>query len=93
MNPLIFADLDGTLLNDDDFSYDEAKAALGRIRRQQIPLIFTTRKTRLEIERLQAAMEMPEPFIAGNGAAIFFPDGYRNFKIDAGFRHTPYTVI
>ena len=93
MNPLIFSDLDGILLDHGDYSYDAAERALERIRRQQIPLIFTTSKTRLEIERLQAAMEIREPFIAENGAAIFFPDGYRSFKIDAGFRRAPYTVI
>lgn len=47
----------------------------------------------MEIERLQADMQILEPFIAENGAAVFFPDGYRNFKIDAGFHSSPYTVI
>jgi mannosyl-3-phosphoglycerate phosphatase len=93
MNLLVFTDLDGTLLDHACYSYDAAKTGLERIRCQQIPLIFTTSKTRLEIERLQAAMKIREPFIAENGAAIFFPDGYRNFKVDAGFRSPPYTVI
>jgi mannosyl-3-phosphoglycerate phosphatase len=93
MNPLVFTDLDGTLLDHACYSYDAAKTGLERIRCQQIPLIFTTSKTRLEIERLQAAMKIREPFIAENGAAIFFPDGYRKFKIDVGFRLPPYTVI
>jgi mannosyl-3-phosphoglycerate phosphatase len=93
MNLLIFTDLDGTLLDHGDYSYDAAKAGLDRIRCLQIPLIFTTSKTRLEIERLQAVMGIREPFIAENGAAIFFPDGYRNYKIHAGFWRTPYTSI
>lgn len=93
MNLLIFTDLDGTLLDHGDYSHGSAKAGLDRIRRLQIPLIFTTSKTRLEIERLQSVMALREPFIAENGGAIFFPAGYRNYKIDAGFRRTPYTEI
>jgi len=93
MNPLVFTDLDGTLLNHASYSCEAARAGLEQIRRQQIPLIFTTSKTRLEIERLQAVMQIREPFIVENGGAIFFPDGYRNLKIEAGFRFPPYTVI
>jgi len=93
MNLVVFTDLDGTLLGHDDYSYEAARDGIERIRHQQIPLIFTSSKTRLEIEALQAAMQIREPFIAENGAAIFFPDDYRNFKIDAGFRRPPYTVI
>ena len=93
MNLVVFTDLDGTLLGHDDYSYEAARDGIERIRHQQIPLIFTSSKTRLEIEALQEAMQIREPFIAENGAAIFFPDDYRNFKIDAGFRRPPYTVI
>lgn len=93
MNLLIFTDLDGTLLDEGSYSFEAAKAGLERIRCQQIPLIFTTSKTRLEIEALHAEMQIREPFIAENGAAIFFPEGYRNFKIDASYRQPPYTVI
>jgi mannosyl-3-phosphoglycerate phosphatase len=93
MNVLVFTDLDGTLLDPDSYSFDGAQTALDVLGRQQIPLIFTTSKTRSEIERLQAAMQIREPFIAENGAAVYFPDGYRNFKISAGFRYPPYTII
>jgi mannosyl-3-phosphoglycerate phosphatase len=93
MNLLVFTDLDGTLLDHGDYSYEAAKAGLDRIRCQQIPIIFTTSKTRLEIERLQAEMQIQEPFIPENGAAVSFPDGYRNFNIEGGVRHPPYTVV
>lgn len=93
MNLLIFTDLDGTLLDHFDYSYEAAKAALGRIRHQQIPMIFITSKTRLEIERLQADMQIQEPFISESGATLYFPNGYREFKINKGFRRPPYTII
>jgi mannosyl-3-phosphoglycerate phosphatase len=93
MNLLVFTDLDGILLDRGSQSYEAAEGALERISCERIPLIFTTSKTRLEIERLQAAMQIREPFIPENGAAIFFPDGYRHYRLNAGFRRPPYTVI
>ncbi|MGB5158883.1 HAD-IIB family hydrolase [Desulfobacterium sp. N47] len=93
MDLLVFTDLDGTLLNHKDYSYEAAHPALEKIRSRQIPLIFTSSKTRPEIEALQSYMQIREPFIAENGAAVFFPDNYLNFKIDAGIRRFPYTVV
>jgi len=93
VNPLIFTDLDGTLLDHDGYSYKAAGAALERIRRRRIPMIFATSKTRAEIERLQAEMRIREPFIPENGAAVFFPEGYRNFEIRNGAPRPPYTVV
>jgi mannosyl-3-phosphoglycerate phosphatase len=63
MNLVVFADLDGTLLGLDDYSYEAARDGMERIRYQQIPLIFTTSKTRLEIKGRQAGMPIREPFI------------------------------
>jgi mannosyl-3-phosphoglycerate phosphatase len=93
MNILVFTALDDALLDRDSYSYDAATAGLERIRHQKIPLIFTTSKTRMEIERLQSEMQIREPFITESGAAIYFPDGYRNLRIDAGFHSPPYTRI
>jgi mannosyl-3-phosphoglycerate phosphatase len=89
----VFTDLDGSLLDHDTYSFENAWPALERIRGRCIPLVFTSSKTRPEIERLQAAMGIREPFIVENGAAVFFPDGYRNWSIDDGIREPPYTVI
>lgn len=89
----IFTDLDGSLLDHDTYSFENARPALERIRARRIPLVFTSSKTRPEIERLQAAMGIREPFIVENGAAVFFPDGYRHWPVDDGTREPPYTVI
>jgi mannosyl-3-phosphoglycerate phosphatase len=93
MNLVVFTDLDGCLLDHWSYSYEAAQPALELIRRRQIPLVFTTSKTRVEVERLQRSMQLKEPFIVENGAAVFFPDGYRGWRIDAGFRQHPYTLI
>ncbi len=79
---VIFTDLDGSLLNHDDYSYKDALPSLNRIKKLKIPLIFTSSKTRIEIELLQKEIGIKEPFIVENGAAVFFPENYRGFKLD-----------
>ena len=69
---IIFTDLDGSLLNHEDYSFREALPALARIRRSAIPLIFVTSKTRGEVEILQQEMCIREPFIVENGGGIIF---------------------
>jgi mannosyl-3-phosphoglycerate phosphatase len=93
MHLAVFTDLDGSLLDHHTYSFAKAQPALDRIREQRIPLVFITSKTRPEVERVQAAMGIREPFIVENGGAIFFPDGYRDWRIDSGFRRPPYTVV
>lgn len=90
---VVFTDLDASLLDHADYSFQDALPALGLIRARNVPLVFTTSKTRAEVERLQAVMRIREPFIVENGAALFFPDNYRQLRIDSGFRQPPYTVI
>jgi len=72
---VIFTDLDGSLLNHEDYSFDDAKPSLEQISRDNIPLIFTTSKTKHECEILQQKMDITAPFIVENGAAIYYPDG------------------
>jgi len=72
---VIFTDLDGSLLKHEDYSFDEAKPTLAYIKENNIPLIFTTSKTKNECEILQSQMDIKAPFIVENGAAIYYPDG------------------
>ena len=72
---VIFSDLDGSLLNHEDYSFDEAKPMLEFIKTYDIPLIFTTSKTKRECEILQEQMNIKAPFIVENGAAVYYPDG------------------
>lgn len=81
MKTVIFTDLDGTFLNHDDYSFDSSKDSLKLINEKKIPLLFTTSKTRVEVELLQKKVGIKEPFIVENGAAIFFPKDYQNFDL------------
>lgn len=83
MKRLIFTDLDGTFLNHHNYSFDESFEALKKIREAEIPLIFTTSKTKAEVERLQEKVGIFEPFIVENGAALFIPEGYQGFDLSS----------
>lgn len=93
MQVIIFTDLDGSLLNHEDYSFAAARPSIERIKRAGIPLIITTSKTRLEVELLQRDMDIREPFIVENGGGIFFPRGYRNLIIKNGEWYEDYTLI
>tara|TARA_B100000809_G_scaffold240984_1_gene263792 strand:+ start:946 stop:1740 length:795 start_codon:yes stop_codon:yes gene_type:complete len=79
MSTIVFTDLDGTFLNHDNYSFEEAKDALRELDKKEIPLIFTTSKTKMEVELLQNMVGIKEPFIVENGAALFIPKNYKGF--------------
>ncbi len=81
MKRLIFTDLDGTFLNHHNYSFEESFEALQKIKAAGIPLIFTTSKTKAEVEYLQDRVGISEPFIVENGAALFIPEGYKGFDL------------
>ena len=93
MRVIIFTDLDGSLLNHDDYSFAEALPALTMIKAAGIPLIITTSKTRREVEVIREEMGIVDPFIVENGGGVFFPEGYRNFDFPKGQRKAGHIVI
>jgi len=70
---LVFTDLDGTLLDHENYDFSEAQEALDYLKSQSIPLILSTSKTFAEVVQLQEKLSMREPFIVENGAGIFIP--------------------
>jgi mannosyl-3-phosphoglycerate phosphatase len=70
---LIFTDLDGTLLDHETYSFDEAKQMLSYLKSNNIPLIIITSKTKQEIIKLRTELQISHPFIVENGAGIFLP--------------------
>ncbi|NJB81391.1 HAD-IIB family hydrolase [Wenyingzhuangia aestuarii] len=79
MKTVIFTDLDGTFLNHNDYSFAASAVALEQVFKKEIPLIFTTSKTKIEVEQLQQKVGVKEPFIVENGAALFIPKNYKGF--------------
>lgn len=72
--PLIFTDLDGSLLDHHDYRWHAAAHDIDTLKNQGIPLIYNTSKTYPECFKLQQNMGINEPFIIENGGAIVFPD-------------------
>ena len=67
---LVFTDLDGSLLDHDDYSFSAALPALSRLRDHAVPLVPLTSKTLAEMRVLQQALHNPHPFVIENGSAI-----------------------
>jgi len=80
---VIFTDLDGTLLDDQDYRWTAARPALLALARAHCPLVIVTSKTRAEVEPILRALGRREPFVVENGGAIYIPTRYFPF-IPAG---------
>lgn len=79
---VIFTDLDGTLLNSDDYRYDAALPMIAELRSRHIPLIPVTSKTYAEVAALMGALRSRDPFIVENGSAIFWDPADTRFDLD-----------
>ena len=78
--PIIFTDLDGTLL-DEHYSFQPAHVALDLIQKNKIPLIIVSSKTRAEIEHYRRLFDNHDPFVSENGGGVFIPDHYFETKL------------
>jgi len=75
-NCIVFTDLDGTLLNADDYDFTPAEPALLQLKKLKIPVIPCTSKTAAEVIHLRRLMDLQDPFIIENGSAIVFPEHF-----------------
>lgn len=90
---VIYTDLDGTLLDRKDYSYDKAVATVNYLKNNNIPLIFCSAKTRSEQEYYREKLGIYDPFIVENGGAVFIPRDYFPFKYDYDTEKNGYNVI
>jgi mannosyl-3-phosphoglycerate phosphatase len=72
---ILFADLDGTLLDEETCEPGPSLEALERCRSQGIPVVLCSSKTGAEIRRYHErhSTHPGSPFIAENGGGVFFP--------------------
>ncbi len=80
---VIFSDLDGTLLDSVDYSFEAARPMLGVIKSSNVPLVLCSSKTRAEIEIYRHRMDNGHPFISENGGGIFIPQNYFTAPFEA----------
>jgi mannosyl-3-phosphoglycerate phosphatase len=89
---VVFTDLDGTLLDSETYSFRAALPALKHLKRNNVPWIMVTSKTRAEVEYWRTVLDNDHPFIVENGGAAFVPSGY--FPIEAsGTTRDGYAVL
>jgi mannosyl-3-phosphoglycerate phosphatase len=77
MGLVVFSDLDGTLLDHHDYSYEPAQPALAALRERGAPLVLCSSKTRAEMLHLWHALGLTAPFITENGGGVFIPKEHR----------------
>ncbi len=70
---VVFTDLDGTLLDHDTYSWQEARPALEVCHTRGVPVVMASSKTRAEMEIIRLELGLSAPFISENGGGIFFP--------------------
>jgi len=73
---LIVTDLDGSLLDEDTYSFESAKESLSQITSLGIPLVLNTSKTIKELETLRRDLQNDHPFIVENGTGVVIPKDY-----------------
>jgi mannosyl-3-phosphoglycerate phosphatase len=93
MRKAIFTDLDGTLLDRDTYSWEPARPAIDQLRRNGVPWVMVTSKTRAETEVLRERLGNGHPFVVENGGAAFIPHGYFPFPISGAARRDGYDAI
>ena len=72
---LVFTDLDGCLLDHHTYEWEPALPAITTLERLHATLIFTTSKTRAEVDYWQRLMGLHQPSIVENGGAVVIPTG------------------
>ena len=93
LKPVIFTDLDGTLLDLETYSYDGALPSIEHLRSQEVPIIFCSAKTRAEQEAYRKELQVNDPFIVENGGAVFISQGYFPFDFEYHKAKDGYQVI
>ncbi len=82
MKRVVYTDLDGTLLDFSDYSYDTALPVLKILKKKNVPVVFCTAKTVSENRYYQKKTGINDPFIVENGGAIFIPNDYFSFSFE-----------
>ena len=73
--PIIFTDLDGTLLDHHTYGYGAVLPLLEKLKGMGVPVIANTSKTRSEWLHLAQEIGNDAAFVVENGSAIYLPYG------------------
>jgi len=90
---IVFTDLDGTLLDEEDYSFEPALNSIELLKTKSIPIVFCSSKTRGEIEYYRKKLRIYDPFIVENGGAIFIPQDYFTQTYNFDISKNGYNII
>lgn len=93
---IVFTDLDGTLLNHDDYGWKQAAPAINVLKKYAFPLVLNSSKTNSEIKLLREEISNSDPYICENGAVVHLNKLLQEAnkeKIDTFYFSRPYTYI
>ncbi len=76
--PIVFTDLDGTLLDHDSYSYEPALPALTKLKQAGIPVVLASSKTRAEMIPIHDELGLEAPFIYENGGGVGWPESWQD---------------
>jgi len=91
--PVIFTDLDGTLLDRETYSCEKAIPAIRFLQEERIPIVFCSAKTCSEQEVYRQQLNIADPFIVENGGAIFIPADYFKYEFNFTRQVSGYNVV
>ena len=90
---VVFTDLDGTLLDPVTYDHEQAQESLDLLKRERVPLVFCSAKTRAEQIVLRDRLKIQDPFVVENGGALFIERGYFPFPVSHHRSFENYEVI
>ncbi|MDP2603221.1 MAG: HAD-IIB family hydrolase [Deltaproteobacteria bacterium] len=90
---VVITDLDGTLLDQQTYSFALSLPAMQRLRKRRIPIVLCSTKTRAEMLPLWRELELRDPFICESGGSIHIPPGYFQFSAIEMKRDGPFDVL
>jgi mannosyl-3-phosphoglycerate phosphatase len=90
---IIYTDLDGTFLDENNHSFLESLPALRAVKERDIPVVFFSSKSRAEVEHIRKATQVNDPFIVESGHAILVPQGYFSFSIESSTSRDGYVIV
>lgn len=72
---LVFSDLDGTILDERTYSFEQSLPGIALLRERGIPLVLASSKTFDEMTVYHREFALAAPFIFENGGGVAWPDG------------------
>jgi mannosyl-3-phosphoglycerate phosphatase len=90
---IVITDLDGTLLDENTYSYQASLPAIQGLKSLGVPLILCSSKTHGEILPLWKELALKDPFIVENGGAIYCPTRYFPFRLPGFKSRRPFKVL